>query len=379
MNRAMTRSRRGLRMTHLVLALGLGACGADADSDSPSGGIGGEAALGGTGAGAGAGGVGDPAGVGGSAGAMVIGGSGGVGAGATGGVGGTAGVVAGTMGGEGGMAATAGSAGAAGADTSNLEHFSFFVTSLRAMRELSGSPNGFGGDLSYGETGVGAGLRGADKICTEIAEQSMPGSGAKGWHAFLSAVAASDTGGPVHAKDRIGAGPWYDRLGRLVANDLSELIAERPTTADPAIIDDLPNEDGVPNHNPDGTGEVDNHDVLTGSNDLGEVYAMDMKVTCNDWTKSVGDSADAPRVGHSWPRRGGFGMGGTGGGTFFGGGFPGGTGPGAINSAHWISALDEAGCGPSVGIIEMGPPNEQDPTVGSGGGYGGIYCFALMP
>jgi hypothetical protein len=253
---------------------------------------------------------------------------------------------------------------------------------LRAMRELSNSQDGFGGDLSYGETGVGAGLRGADKICTEIAEQSMPGSGAKGWRAFLSAVAAGTDGGPVHAKDRIGTGPWYDRLGRLVANDLTELINERPTMADPAIIDDFPNEDGVPNHNPDGTGEVDNHDILTGSNDQGEVYAMDMKVTCNDWTKSEGDSADAPRVGHSWPRRdfpGG--MGGMGG-SFFGGGLPGGGAGGGFegfNPAHWISSLDEAGCGPSVGIIEMGPPMEQNPTVGSGGGYGGIYCFAMQP
>ena len=359
-----------------LCVLGLYACGADADSgDAPIAGAGGVAGI--AGAGAGAGGVGTTGGVGGSAGVMVVGGAAGVGTGATGGSAGAAGVVGGMTGGSAGAGATGGTAGAAGTGVTNLEHFSFFVTSLRAMRELSGSQDGFGGDLSYGEVGAGAGLRGADKICTEIAEQSMPGSGAKGWHAFLSAVAAGPDGGPVHAKDRVGTGPWYDRLGRLVANNLDELIAERPTTADPAIIDDFPNEDGVPNHNPDGTGEVDNHDVLTGSNDVGEVYAMDMKVTCNDWTKSEGDSADAPRVGHSWPRRMMGGMGGAGG-SFFGGSFPGG-GLGGINSVHWISSLDEAGCGPSVGIIEMGPPMEQDPTVGSGGGYGGIYCFAMQP
>src|SRR5690349_20801870 len=65
------------------------------------------------------------------------------------------------------------------------EHFSFFVTSLKAMQELSGSEDGFGGDLRFGETGAGAGLRGADKICTTIAEQSLPGN-AKTWRAFLS-------------------------------------------------------------------------------------------------------------------------------------------------------------------------------------------------
>lgn len=292
---------------------------------------------------------------------------------ATGGTGGVAGA---------GTGATAGTMMMTDAAALDLDNFSFFVTSLRAMKELAGNQNGFGGDLSYGETGVGAGLRGADKICTEIAEQSMPGSGAKEWRAFLSAVAAGPDGGPVHAKDRIGTGPWYDRLGRLVANNLTELINERPTTADPAIIDDLPNEDGVPNHNPDGTGEVDNHDFLTGSNDLGEVYAMDMKVTCNDWTKSEADAADAPRVGHSWPRRG-FpgGDGGTGGFMFPDGGFPGFPGfpGGEINMVHWISSLDEAGCGAGVSIVEMGPPIESNPTVGSGGGYGGIYCFAMQP
>jgi hypothetical protein len=27
----------------------------------------------------------------------------------------------------------------------------------------------------------------------------------------------------------------------------------------------------------------------------------------------------------------------------------------------------------------MGGPQLNNPTVGSGGGYGGFYCFALMP
>jgi hypothetical protein len=51
----------------------------------------------------------------------------------------------------------------------------------------------------------------------------------------------------------------------------------------------------------------------------------------------------------------------------------------SFDPANWMSSLSEAGCGASVGIVEMGPPREDDPTVGSGGGYGGIYCFALSP
>jgi hypothetical protein len=356
---------------------------------------------------AGVGGAGLGAGVGGLAGTMPIAGdtalagtTAGMALAGTGGVAGTL-PLAGMAGVEAGTMPIAGTAGASGSEAPVLENFSFFVTSLRAMQELSGNQNGFGGDLRYGETGEGAGLRGADKICTEIAEQSMPGSGVKQWRAFLSAVAAGPGGTPVHARDRIGQGPWYDRLGRLFGNNLEEIIAERPTTADPQIVNDFPNEDGVPNHNPDGTGEVDNHDFLTGSDDMGRIYMMDMRVTCDDWTKSLGDSNDAPRVGHSWPRSatpiaffggGGAGSGGfpfpgggagTGGFPFPGGGagtggfpFPGG---GAFNGEHWISALDEAGCAPGVSLVEMGPPNEANPTVGSGGGYGGLYCFALQP
>lgn len=254
------------------------------------------------------------------------------------------------------------------ADAGTLGRFSFFVTSLDAMRRLSKSQDGFGGDLRFGETGEGAGLRGADKICTTIAEESMPGSSTKQWRAFLSATKGAD-GQVVNAIDRIGAGPWYDRRGRLVSTGRADILMVRPGSADATIKNDLPNEDGVPNHDPDGTGQVDNHDILTGTNDKGMLYKNDVKVTCNDWTKSEGDSADAPRVGHSWPRSGPGG----------GGGRPGGGGGGSFSGENWMSALDEAGCGAGVSVIEMGPPMESIPTVGSGGGYGGIYCFALTP
>ena len=242
-----------------------------------------------------------------------------------------------------------------------LPRFSFFVTSLAALRALSGNANGFGGDLRYGETGPGAGLRGADRICTAVAERSMPGSGAKVWRAFLSATDGGD-GNQVNAIDRVGNGPWYDRLGRLLANNRTELLNTRPPNANPAIINDFPNEDGVPNHAPDPTmGQVDNHDTLTGSNSQGQLYSR--TATCLDWTSAQGTPATEgrPRVGHTWPRGGG----------------PG--GPGGGSGAHWINALDEAGCAPGVSLIEMGPPILSMPTVGSGGGYGAFYCFALSP
>ncbi|MEZ4448775.1 MAG: hypothetical protein R3B09_04780 [Nannocystaceae bacterium] len=279
---------------------------------------------------------------------------------------------AGTGGESDGSSSTSGTSSDTDTDTGiPSEPFSFFVTSLESLQLLSGSQEGFGGDLRYGEEGPGAGLRGADKICGEIAEMSMPGASKKEWRAFLSAVSGED-GQQVDAIDRVGEGPWYDRLGRLVADNKANLIDDRPVGMDTAIVDDFPNEWGVPNHQPDpNQPEVDNHDMLTGTNDQGELYSA--TATCLDWTSNLGDlgSEGKPRVGHSWPR---YMMGGGGGG--------GGMGPGMmgdVNSANWMSALTESGCAPGVSLIEMGPPQEDSVTVGSGGGYGGFYCFALNP
>jgi hypothetical protein len=242
--------------------------------------------------------------------------------------------------------------------TSGSGNFSFFVTSLKVLQQLSGSQLGFGGDLRFGETGPGAGLRGADKLCATIAERSMPGAGQKPWRAFLSAV-ADENGAQVNAIDRIGNGPWYDRLGRVLAMNKAGLMNIRPQGGNAAIQNDFPNEDGVPNHQPDpNQPQVDNHDMLTGTGLDGKLY--NASATCKDWTANAGNKATEgqPRVGHSWPRSGG------GGGS-------------SIDS--WMSSLTESGCAPGVNLIEMGGPMPTSNTVGSGGGYGGFYCFSLTP
>ncbi|MBK7825619.1 MAG: hypothetical protein IPO88_24850 [Nannocystis sp.] len=226
------------------------------------------------------------------------------------------------------------------------------------MKALSGSPLGFGGDLRFGEEGPGAGLRGADKICAAVAEMSMPGSASKQWRAFLS-VASDADGKPVNAIDRIGEGPWYDRLGRLLAANRADLLHDRPEGADPAIQNDLPNEDGVPNMQPEPTlPEEDNHHAMTGSDPQGLLF--DANATCLDWTSAKGDRATEgrPRVGLTFPRQGG---------------------PVTSMSTNWISALIESGCAPGVTLMPTPPPGPDVVDVGSGGGYGGIYCFALSP
>jgi hypothetical protein len=237
----------------------------------------------------------------------------------------------------GGSGGVSGSGGSGGTNASQAK-FSFFVVSVEAVRAVSGSSAGLGGDLRYGETGPGAGLRGADKICARVAETAIAGAGTKPWRAFLSATTGGPGGGPVHAKDRVGAGPWYDAGGRLVASNLTQLLMDRPGDADPALKHDLPNEYGIPNH-ADGT---NNHAVLTGTGPDGMLYTgttPSTASTCNDWTSK--EASGRPWCGHSWPREG--------------------------SGTNWMSASAVSGCAPCVGLGTA--------CVGSSGGYGAFYCF----
>jgi hypothetical protein len=223
------------------------------------------------------------------------------------------------------------------------KRFSFFMTSQAGLTKLSGKADGFGGDLRFGKAD---GLSGADEICRQLAEASMPGNG-KTWRAFLS-VTKGPNGMPVNAIDRIGEGPWYDRREHLFAMNKAALRNPRPLGCDPTIINDFPNEDGVPNHNP-GTGIIDNHNTLTGSTTMGTLDMRGLTATCQDWTNSQADGGK-PRCGVSWPR---------------------------ASLTHWISVLDEGGCAP--GATPPGAEAGTRGTVGALGGYGGFYCFALTP
>lgn len=276
--------------------------------------------------------------------------------------------------------------------------FSFFVTSIESMQELSGSIDGFGGDLG--------GLEGADGICQTIA--GKVDGGHKTWRAFLSVTAGPD-GSPVHAKDRIGQGPWYDRNGRLIAANLDDLLADRPA-GDAQSAADLPNEYGQ------GQKQYgDNHDVLTGTNEKGQLNDADPVATCLDWTSSVGPGSEKRVMGgHSWPREpkgdddviklppplldacDGLEVGAdckvTGKKTFESTCVahpydesliycapPNGNVPGAGNGGtNWIASHTVPGCAPGVQLEQVGGGQETD-TVGGGGGYGGLYCFALEP
>lgn len=229
------------------------------------------------------------------------------------------------------------------------EDFSFFVTSMDALWLLSDSApddlnGGFGGDFG--------GIDGADGICQTIAEAS--GHGDKTWHAFLSAT-DDGNGSPVHAIDRIGAGPWTDANGRLVASGIAGVLSDDRPDGDAQSVQDLPDECGVPL-----SFLGDAHDVVTASNREGRLAADDLEATCNDWTTSDGAVGSAGglggggvvQCGHSFPREGG-----------------------GDRGANWISDHGLRGCGKGANLIQNGAG--EGTCIGCSGGYGALYCFAL--
>jgi len=145
---------------------------------------------------------------------------------------------------------------------------SFFITSAGL---------GKGADLG--------GLAGADRHCQQLA--TAAGAGNKQWRAYLSATASG--GAPaVHARDRIGKGPWRNFEGRLIARNIDELHTLNGINRMTALT-----EKGQPVN---GRADTPNmHDILTGSTPDGRVATGDKDTTCGNWTKSGEGSA---LVGH---------------------------------------------------------------------------------
>jgi hypothetical protein len=135
----------------------------------------------------------------------------------------------------------------------------------------------------------------------------------------------------------------------------ADLLNLRPANGDEAIKNDLPNENGIPNHRPDPSKpEEDNHHTITGSNATGTLSSA--MATCNDWTSTDGATPGRPTAGFSWPRGSG------------------------TNGANWMTTFSAQGCSPGYHFDNTGgQASAPGAIIGSGGGYGGYYCFALNP
>jgi hypothetical protein len=167
------------------------------------------------------------------------------------------------------------------------------------------------------------GLSGADAHCQKLA--AAVGAGGRTWRAYLS---GTENGKPVNAKDRIGAGPWANAKGVIVAQNVAELHGENKLTKETQLTEkgDVVN----------GRGDTPNmHDILTGSQLDGTAFTDGADHTCNNWTSNSTGSA---QVGHH-DRQGG-----------------------GANPTSWNNAHASKGC-------------SQANLVGTGGA-GLFYCFA---
>jgi Collagenase NC10 and Endostatin. len=189
----------------------------------------------------------------------------------------------------------------------------FFVTSVGP---------GKGGDLG--------GLEGADAHCQKLA--AAVGAGDRTWRAYLSA-SPSDGKPAVHARDRIGKGPWHNAKGELIARNVEDLHGDverdRNNIHKFTALDEKGNVI-------QGRGDTPNrHDILTGSTSHGRAFEGAEDMTCRNWTSS--DSTGGAMVGHH-DRMGG-------------------------GNTSWNSVHRSRGCG------------QED--LRSTGGDGLFYCFAV--
>ena len=193
---------------------------------------------------------------------------------------------------------------------------SFFITSV-----------GKGDGANYG------GIAGADAYCAQMAQggglATPPG---RTWRAYLSQPASG--GQPaVNARDRIGAGPWYNARGQLIANNVADLHGD--VQRDRNSINKtfaLNEKSAVVN----GVGDMPNqHDILTGSDSTGRAIAGDMDTTCSNYS-SNGDGKGSVMLGHH-DRTGG-------------------------GNSSWNAAHGSRGC--------------SQPNLVATGGAGLLYCFA---
>jgi hypothetical protein len=169
------------------------------------------------------------------------------------------------------------------------------------------------------------GLKGADAHCQKLA--AAAGAGSRTWRAYLSTSGAGAAA--INAKDRIGAGPWHNAKGVVIAQNVAELHGENKLTKETQLTEK--------GEVVSGRGDTPNkHDILTGSQPDGTAFTDGADHTCNNWTSNAAGSA---QVGHH-DRQGG-----------------------GANPTSWNSSHASKGC-------------SQENLRGTGGD-GLFYCFAI--
>jgi len=207
------------------------------------------------------------------------------------------------------------------------------LTIVREMQVQAQAPPA--PEMSFFITSVGmgqgarlGGLLEADRHCSTLAAQAGATT-VRTWRAYLSTQTRPQQPA-VHARNRIGTGPWYNAKGVMIARDVDELHSDKNNlTKDTQLT-----EKGMVVN---GRGDNPNtHDIMTGSGLDGRALDGAEDTTCNNWTSNSTGSA---LLGHH-DRQGG------------------GTNPTSWNSAH-----------PSKGCSQA--------NLVATGGAGLFYCFAI--
>ena len=149
------------------------------------------------------------------------------------------------------------------------ENMTFFVTSVGP---------GKGANLG--------GLEGADQHCQALAKSA--GAGHRTWRAYLSTQApALNDPKFVNARDRIGAGPWQNARGVVIARNVEDLhSAGNNLTRETALDEKGQLVNGR-------TDKPNRHDILTGSRPDGTAFpgAPFADMTCGNWSKGGPDGS----------------------------------------------------------------------------------------
>jgi hypothetical protein len=132
------------------------------------------------------------------------------------------------------------------------------------------------------------GIEGADKHCENLAAKA--GAGNKIWRAYLSQQAI-DGKPAIHARDRIGKGPWRNVLGTRIAASVDDLHDGYKVNIN---TDTALTETGKKVMSREFT--VNQHDILTGTQANGTAPPAGSDLTCGNWTKGGEDGA--AMVGH---------------------------------------------------------------------------------
>lgn len=162
------------------------------------------------------------------------------------------------------------------------------------------------------------GLAGADYHCQQLAEAA---GSSKTFYAYLSNRVSNGTT-TLHARDRIGRGPFYNAKGVMIAKDVAELHGRMGVmTKETALTE---------------KGEmVVLHDMITGSQPDGTAFpdrADTVDHTCRGYTSNSSGSA---QLGHA----------------------------DSSSGSSWISAHPSRGC--------------SQANLRATGGAGQFYCFAI--